>query len=103
MPKKPEIDLSDDYFGACLNCAVRYSLGRKTYMPSLVIDFITPLLPYLNSKTLWCFDQDVTNAKWDGGYGDPSIDEPKWMKFHEDVRTERTRRGETLYKYWREE
>lgn len=57
--KKPKIDLSDDFFGAVLNCAVRYSLGRQSYMPGLVMDFITPLLPYLSDKTLWCFEKDV--------------------------------------------
>lgn len=57
--RKPKIDLSDDFFGAVLNCAVRYSLGRQSYMPGLVIDFITPLLPYLSDKTLWCFEKDV--------------------------------------------
>lgn len=106
MPKKqqtPAIDLQSDDFGAVLNCAVRYAIGRQTYMPSLVIDFITPLIPHLNNRTLWCFDQDVTNAKWEGGYGDPRCDEPKWLKFLEDVRAERIRRGETPYKSWRED
>ena len=106
MPKKqqtPTIDLQNDDFGAVLNCAVRYAIGRQSYMPSLVIGFITPLLPHLNNRTLWCFDQDVTNAKWEGGYGDPKIDEPGWMKFLEAVRAERIRRGETPYKSWRED
>lgn len=102
-PTIPQIDLQDDDFGAVLNCAVRYAIGRQTYMPSLVINFITPLLPYLSDKTLWCFDQDVTDAKWSGGYGHPDIDEPHWMKFHENVRAERTKRGNELYKSWREE
>lgn len=102
MAKKPTIDLENDDFGAVLNCAVRYAIGRQTYMPGLVIDFITPLLPHLDNRTLWCFDRDVTEARWTGGYGDPRIDEPHWMKFHEAVRAERTKRGETLYKSWRE-
>lgn len=94
---KPKIDLQDDFFGCILNCAVRYAIGRQSYMPGLVIDFITPLIPHLNNKTLWCFDQDVTDAKWEGGYGDPRIDEPGWMKFREAVRAERIKRGETPY------
>ena len=108
MPKKidksnkPIININDDYFGTVLNCAVRYAIGRQTYMPSLVIDFITPLLSYLSDKTLWCFDQDLTNAKWEGGYGHPDIDEPHWIKFHENVRAERTKRGHELYKSLRE-
>lgn len=99
----PVIDLSDDDFGAVLNCAVRYSIGRQTYMPHLVIDFITPLIPHLNHRTLWCFDQDVTNAKYEGGYGHKEIDEPDWMKFLDAVREERIKRGEEPYKSWRED
>ena len=51
MPKKPQTDFTDDDFGAVLNCAVRYAIGRQTYMPGLVIDFIRPMLPYLNNAT----------------------------------------------------
>lgn len=36
------IDPYNDDFGAICNCAVRYAVGRRTYMPDLVIDFITP-------------------------------------------------------------
>lgn len=100
--EKPTISLDDDPFGAVLNCAVRYALGRQSYMPGVVIKFITPLLPYLNNRTLWCFDQDVTDARWYGGYGDPQIDEPGWMKFLNDVRNERISRGETPYVSHRE-
>jgi hypothetical protein len=67
-------------------------------MPSLVIGYITPLLPGLSDKTLWCFDQDMTEAKYTGGYGDSKIDEPGWKRFHEAVRAERTKRGHELYK-----
>lgn len=98
---KPKIDLNDDYFGTVLNCAVRYAMGRQTYMPGLVIGFITPLLPHLSDKALWCFDQDITEQRYFGGYGDPEIDEPDWMRFHESVREERTKRGHELYKDWR--
>lgn len=96
-------DVSDDFFGTILNCAVRYAIGRQSYMPSLVVDFITPLLPRLSSKTLWCFDQDITEQKYNGGYGDPMCDEPLWMRFHEAVRAERTKRGDKLYKTWRDD
>ena len=34
------IDASDDEFGLMLNCAVRYAMGRETYMPHAVMDFI---------------------------------------------------------------
>lgn len=103
--KKPTVKLDDDNFGAVLNCAVRYAVGRETYMPSLVIDFITPLIPYLGNRTLWCFDQDLTDRKYEPyehPFGNPRIDEPGWLRFLDAVRAERTKRGETLYRSWRE-
>jgi hypothetical protein len=106
MKKKnltPQLNPTDDTFGTILNCAVRYACGRQSYMPSLVIGYITPLLPLLSDKTLWCFDQDLTEAKYDGGYGDPKIDEPGWKRFHEAVRQERKNRGHELYKDWRDD
>ena len=100
--KKLTIDLGDEDFGVILNCAVRYAIGRRTYMPGLVIGFIKPLLPHLDGRTLWCFDRDVTEARYEGGYGNPSIDEPLWMAFLAEVRKERTRREDELYRTWRE-
>ncbi len=56
-----KIPVGDDNFGAVLNCAVRYSIGRQTYMPSLVVGFITPLLPHVSDRTLYVLDQDITD------------------------------------------
>lgn len=97
---KTMIDPSDDDFGMMLNCAVRYACGRQSYMPSSVIHFITPLLSELSSKTLWCFDQDIAICRHDGNCGDPNIDLPDWIEFHEKVRSERVRRGEEPYRGW---
>ena len=86
---KPQIDLEDDFFGTVLNCAVRYAIGRQTYMPSLVVDFIIPLLPHLSNKTIWCFERDVAEAD---SYGDEIIDKPVWIRFLNAVRIENERR-----------
>lgn len=86
--QKPTIDPTDDYFGTVLNCAIRYSLGRQTYMPHLVMDFARPLLPYLSEKALWCMSRDIKEAETYGGYGSPVIDEPKWKAFLRDVDVE---------------
>ena len=95
---KPQINLDDDFFGAILNCAARYAMGRQSYMPSLVVDFITPLLPYINSKTLGVFKQDYeTNQRtadengW-AMFGDTKIDKPLWDKFYADVCAELKKR-----------
>jgi hypothetical protein len=81
----------DDDFCTILICAVRYSIGRQSYMPSLVIDYITPKLHLLNDKCLAVMERDVSEA---GYYGHEVIDKPGWMKFLRDVRSERVRRGE---------
>lgn len=76
-PSTPKIELGDDFFGAVLNCAVRYCLGRSSYMPGLVIDYITPMLPRLTKKTLWCFERDIEGCE---NYG-MDMDKEKWMEF----------------------
>lgn len=54
-----KIDRNDDFGGALLNCAVRYALGRCSYMPNLVMDEIKPMLPDCNNKTIEVFIQDI--------------------------------------------
>lgn len=71
----------DENFESIIICAVRYCLGRRTYMPSLVVSYITPLIPNLSDKTLYCLEKDVIGAKDTCGYGDKHADEPVWMKF----------------------
>ena len=88
---KPYIDPSNANFGAILNFAVRYALGRSTYAPFLVQDLICPLLPYLNGKTLEIFRNDIENAS---SYGDDIIDKLGWMVFLAGVKAEIERRQE---------
>lgn len=83
------IDPFDDDFGTVLVCAVRYALGRCTYMPRLVIDFIKPHLPKLDDKALWCFVKDIEGAP---SLGHEQIDKPLWLYFLADVKAEQERR-----------
>ena len=76
-------------FGAVLICAVRYCIGRQTYMPELVINFIRPLLPKLDSKTLTVMERDIIEAD---SLGDEQIDQPMWLHFLNDIRAEKQRR-----------
>lgn len=94
MSQKPNVRPSDEDFGAVLNCAIRYCLGRRSYMPGLVMDYITPLLSYISDRTLNCLHRDVSEAEQMGyGYGDPDIDKPRWMRFLADVEAEQGRRS----------
>lgn len=99
--KKPAIDLQDDNFTCVLTAALRYTIGRETYMPMLVTDFIRPLLPHLTDKALYLFEREIREAgdfaerafgDRDKAYGDPTIDKPTWDKFYADVVAEQERR-----------
>ena len=70
-----------DFFGAVLNCAVRYCIGRRTYMPGLVTDWIRKHCHgILTGKTLDVMRRDIDEAAaWDG-LGD-SCDVVTWMSF----------------------
>ena len=62
-------------------CAVRYSIGRQTYMPELVCRYITSLLPALEDNTLNAFVRDIKP-----GLADPSMlgseaDQKTWINF----------------------
>lgn len=86
--EQPEIPLNDD-FGHILISAVRYAIGRATYMPGIVQNFIHPLLPYLSSKTLSVIERDIREAP---SYG-WEMDKPGWMKLLAAVQAEQIKRG----------
>lgn len=92
MPTLAIDPASDDFAFLCI-CAVRYAIGRRTYIPSVVQGFIRPLLPYFSGKNLAVLQDDIVSAgKYGWGYGDPQIDEPGWMRFLGDIRVEQERR-----------
>lgn len=96
IQQHPTIDVSQDEFGCVLNCAVRYALGRQTYMPHLIMEYIQPLLVHLNKRTLVCMERDIREAESYGvGYGNEKIDKPAWMKFLEEIQKELLQRGDT--------
>lgn len=39
--------------------AMRYAIGRMTYMPSVTIDYIRSLLPKLSTNTLYVMERDI--------------------------------------------
>ena len=85
---KGMVDPANDDFGAVCNCAVRYCLGRRSYMPSIVCGYLTPLLSKLNDNTLFCFKRDIEEHKKDGfDFGD-SCDYETWKQFYTAVQKE---------------
>ena len=87
------VEINKD-FEAILICAVRYAIGRRTYIPSLVIDYITPLLSHLSYNTLRLISNDITEyGSYYGGLGDDMIDRPYWLNFKRKILAEMERRG----------
>ena len=68
----------DRDFGTVCGCAVRYSLGRQAYMPSLVQQFINRNLKQIDSYSLAVMARDIKEAP---SYGNKTIDKPGWMNF----------------------
>ena len=79
----------DKNFETILLCAVRYAIGRRTYIPSRVIDYITPLLPYLSEDVLKLIVNEITGRyTYEGALGDEKIDKPYWIEFLRKIRLE---------------
>ena len=91
--KQIKVDPRDDDFGAVLNCAVRYAIGRRTYMPSIVVGFILPLVPELTDKTLWCFQQDIMESQYRNALGD-DCDAEQWCRLLAATQYELCRRAQ---------
>ena len=88
------VEINKD-FESILVCAVRYAIGRKSYMPSMVIDYITPLLPYLSEDVLKLIANEITeHDTYEGSLGDEKIDKPSWLEFLRKIRLEMGGRNE---------
>lgn len=46
------MDLKKDEFGTLAVCAVRYAIGRMTYMPDLVMHILIPRIPEMKTNDL---------------------------------------------------
>jgi hypothetical protein len=89
---KKTIELTDD-IELMFACAVRYALGRRTYMPDVVQRTLTPLLPSFSKKTLRFILNDLkTEEDTPGFFGDEQIDRPGWIKFRGTVQEEYDKR-----------
>ena len=95
MKKKPgtiTITVDQQYFGTICCCALRYAMGRETYMPSLVRDFVRPLLPMLTDKTLGVMTMDSEEQRRIGLWGSETIDKPGWELWLSELHAEKARR-----------
>lgn len=85
---------ADHDFCFVITCAFRYCLGRRTYAPHIFVEFVTPMLKYLDDISLACIVRDIEAADHSGDLGDPSIDRPVWISFKSLVSDEINNRKE---------
>ena len=87
------ITLSEENFGTLAVCAVRYCHGRQTYMPDLVRGIVRGHLAEVEDRDLAVMIDDCEFQKWANLYGDEKIDKPGWLKWREELLSEKERRG----------
>ena len=83
------IDSSDRDFGFILVAAVRYAVGRRTYAPSLITEWIKAHADEVHPETLDAVRRDLdVELKRDrtspnGGHLGHDCDRATWLSFHE--------------------
>lgn len=80
--------MNDEYFGTICLCAVRYAIGRETYMPSLVQGFVRRHIADITSTDIRAMILEIEERKTilrhrPFALGDPKIDAPGWIEFGE--------------------
>lgn len=88
------ININDENFNIVISSAIRYAIGRKTYVPKAVTDFVIPLLSDLSTLTLENIEKDIMLNYENSFLGNSEIDKPIWLKFLEKVRIELDKRKE---------
>lgn len=63
----------DDDFGCIINSALRYAIGRHTYMPGVVVDFIRKYINIIDTKTIDVAIKDIECELKRNNVGDPEM------------------------------
>ena len=84
--------ISKEDFGLLCVCAIRYCMGRETYMPELIQGIVKENLKNITDKDLGVMISDCEWQKDVGMYGDPYMDKPGWQLFAKKLKEEQERR-----------
>lgn len=85
--QRPKIIPESPTFGMMMCSAVRYALGRKTYIVGTTCDFITPLVPYLDMSALQKINKNITDHAEMNQLG-MDIDREHWLKLRSAIQKE---------------
>jgi len=75
MPSE-DLSITADKLGILLVCSVRYAMGTRSYMPTVVTGAVNGFLKQLNVENLRTILRDIREAD---SLGDKHIDEPLWL------------------------
>ena len=80
----------DAEFGLIVTSAIRYAIGRMSYMPSVVCEFTLRYLPMLDIKTIHVMIRDITETmeRWQGELADSEL----WLHLKAKAEEEKARR-----------
>lgn len=91
FPQDMLAPISDSDFRLILLSAMRYAMGRKTYMPSVIADYIKRHLPHLDDKFLTLAADDIRQHLEDYAEHEPNLN--LWLGLLDALETERSDRG----------
>ena len=77
-----DIQVNQSDLGTLMVCALRYCVGRATYMPSLVMDITKKHWDFLSEKDKQVIARDVREAIERGNLGH-DCDVTEWNKFRD--------------------
>ena len=69
-------------------CAIRYCMGRKSYMPSIVVNYIIPKLKDLDTNTIRVMLEDCKDQEDTENWGNEYIDKPLWLNWGKELSKE---------------
>lgn len=91
---KITIELSQEDLGTLVICAVRYCVGRKTYIVSLLLGIVKPFISKLSDKDLGVLCNDYKQQEQFENFGDSDIDKPYWVEWGNLLQKEQNKRKE---------
>lgn len=91
FPQDMLAPISDSDFRLILLSAMRYAMGRKTHMPSVIADYIKRHLPHLDDKFLTLAADDIRQHLEDYAEHEPSLN--LWRDLLDALETEQRDRA----------
>lgn len=85
---RSQLEQKWDEFDVMVCKAVHYTIGRKSYMPYLITDYVKRSIDSLDTHTLEVIVKDIEFAEKMHFLGDDHIDAPMWVKFKNVVKSE---------------